>query len=320
MLGKILSCASALLLSIQTTTLAQLLVGTKVGSDPGRVLSINPATPAVNGIFGDATGFDPTPGMMVKDSQQRIYILNTNPDRIQRYDAAGHFLDNFATSGFAVNGLCFGMAIDSLNNIYVGSHGPLTVDPSDDAIVRFNSSGTPLGTFGQASNAASGFMAGNPLVFDSQGNLYAAMGLGTDRSIVRYAPDGTFLGVFGQATTAASGLSFVSAMAFNSQNHLLVHMESKIIEFDSAGNFLGTFANLSSDGGMAFDTAGHLFATERLNDRVREFNSSGGLIATLTDPGLIGPANLLLIPEPGTVAMLTFGMTLLFARARSRKR
>ena len=142
------------------------------------------------GLLAAAVNFDPAPGAMVQDSQGRVYILESNQSRVKRFGPTGNFIDLFANGGFGGGlGLTMGMAIDAAGNIYISSGGANTFSINDDAIVRFSSCGTPLGTFGQATNAASGYIAGGPLAFDSQGNLYT----GYAGQIVRYSPSGTAL-------------------------------------------------------------------------------------------------------------------------------
>ena len=129
-------------------TQAQILVGTYPASQHGTVLSINAGAPSpgVQGTFGSATNFDPWPGCMARDSARRIYILDANPDVLRKFDSNGNSLGNFQSSGFKVNGLYYGLAIDAADNVYISSDGPLGFDPSDDAIVRFDHNGTPLGS------------------------------------------------------------------------------------------------------------------------------------------------------------------------------
>jgi hypothetical protein len=288
----------------------QLLTGNFFG-DPV-VLSIDPADLSVNGVFGDANDFSPGPGAMARDSMGRIYVLDTNRDRVQRFDGAGKFIDIFADSGFAANGTYHGIAIDAADNVYISSDGPETFDDRDDEIVRFDVDGNLLGVFGEADFARSGFRAGTPLAFDRQGNIYTQGNLYGPNGprIVRYAPDGTFLGTFGEANVGDSQ-SVVSGLVFNTDGHLFVRTDSSILEFNAAGIFLRIFATVSGDGGIAVG-AGSLFATERLasypepGGTISKFDFDGTLVATANDSAFNGPSNLLFVspsseePETGT--------------------
>jgi sugar lactone lactonase YvrE len=304
------SVAFVLLLVVTaSSTNAQLLVGNGFPSSTNSVLRVNAAIPQVTGVFGSAVNFDPAPGAMVQDSQGRVYILESNQSRIRRFDSSGNFLGYFANGGFGGGlGLTMGMAIDAFDNIYVVSGGANSFNISDDAIVRFSSNGTPLGTFGQASNAASGYIAGGPLAFDHQGNLYTAYA----GQIVRYSPSGTSLGVFAN-TPSALGL------AFNSQGDLFVS-GSDVLRFSSTGTPLGTFANNSGSSGLAFDAAGNLFVANDVTDTLSKYNLNGVLLAAIGSPILDGPSNLLfLAPEPTALALLVSAASMIVVN-RPRRR
>lgn len=285
----------------------KLIVGNNFGNAPSGVLEIEPESMTVTGAFGDATDFRPAPGAMAQDSSGRIYILDTNRDRIQRFDTQGNFIDIFGSTNFGVNGLYWGIAIDRRDNVYVSSHGPLTFDTSDDEIHRFGANGEVLGTFGQADNQTSGFTAGGPLAFDRSGNLYTVFG----NNVVRYAPDGSFLGTFGDARNIGA-----TAMAFDAKGHLFLRSGANIVEFDRFGASLGNYASgLVSDGGLTIDSQGNLYTSERgivfsngfrrYDDTVKKFSSSGQLVATLTDARFDGISNLLFVlPEPSTAHLL----------------
>jgi hypothetical protein len=277
----------AIVLCMPSRSVAQLLVGTGFSSSSNSIVVVNTTIPQVQSTFGDAINFDPAPGAMVQDSLGRVYVIDTNNERVRRFDHAGHFIDYFITSGFYANGLTWGMAIDAAGNIYIASDGANLGSAFDDAIVRYSSSGTFLGTFGQASNAASGFIGGGPLAFDSQGNLYSS----SSGRILRYSPNGTALGVFANA--------FPASMAFDSQG-ILYDADGDILRFSPTGAPLGTFAS-GEWSSVAFDGQGNLFAASITQDKLGKFNPSGTLLATIN---LSGPGNMLfLVPEPATIIL-----------------
>jgi sugar lactone lactonase YvrE len=242
---------------------------------------------------------------MVQDSQGRVYIYESNQNRIRRFGPTGNFIDFFASGGFGGGlGLITGIAIDAADNIYVSSGGANTFNVNDDAIVRFSSAGTPLGTFGQATNAASGFIAGGPLAFDSQGNLYT----GYAGQIVRYSPTGTSLGVFANTPS-------ILGLAFNSQGDLFVS-GSDVMRFSPTGTPLGTFASNSGSIGLDFDGAGNLFVANPSDNTLRKYSPAGALLATLS---VNGAGNvLMLVPEPSSLFLLGAVASLLVFRRHPR--
>jgi sugar lactone lactonase YvrE len=270
---------------------AQLLVGSGFPNPSNNVLRVNPATAQVLGVFGSAVNFSPAPGAMAQDSLGRVYILESNENRIRRFGPTGNFIDFFASGAFGGGlGLITGIVIDAADNIYVSSGGANTFSVNDDAIVRFSSSGTPLGTFGQATNAASGYIAGGPLEFDSQGNLYT----GYAGQIVRYSPTGAALGVFANTPS-------ILGLAFNSQGDLFVS-GSDVMRFSPSGAPLGTFASNSGSIGLDFDGAGNLFVANPSDNTLRKYSPAGALLATLSVNG--GGNVLMLVPEPGGLFLL----------------
>jgi sugar lactone lactonase YvrE len=200
--------------------------------------------------------------------------------------------------------LITGIAIDASDTIYVSSGGANTFNVNDDAIVRFSSTGTPLGAFGQATNAASGFIAGGPLAFDSQGNLYT----GYAGQIVRYSPAGTALGVFANTPS-------ILGLVFNSQGDLFVS-GSDVMRFSPTGAPMGTFASNSGSVGLDFDGAGNLFVANPSDDTLSKYSPAGALLATLS---VSGAGNvLMLVPEPSTLLLLGTAASWLVFRSRWR--
>jgi sugar lactone lactonase YvrE len=303
--------AFVLLLAVAASSAdAQLLVGNGFPSATNNVLKVNTATPQVTGVFGSAINFSPAPGAMAQDSQGRVYILESNQSRVRRFDSSGNFLGYFANGGFGGGlGLTMGMAIDASDNVYIVSGGANTFSITDDSIVRFSGSGTPLGTFGQTSNAASGFIAGGPLAFDHQGNLYTAYA----GQVVRYSPSGTSLGVF--ATNPS-----ILGLAFNSQGDLFTSGAEGVFRFSSTGTPLGKFASNEGSSGLAFDSAGNLFVANDVTDTLSKYNPSGVLLATIGSPAVDGPFNLLfLTPEPTSLGLIGAAASLI-AVVRPRRR
>src|SRR5437763_12867692 len=102
----------AALLALRVSAAGVLLMGNRFPLPASNVLSIDPASPSIIGVFGQGATFDPGPGVMAQDSLGRVYVMDPNPDQVQRFDSTGKFIDVFITSGFGVNGLYYGMTID----------------------------------------------------------------------------------------------------------------------------------------------------------------------------------------------------------------
>lgn len=92
-------------------------------------------------------------------------------------------------------------AFDPQNSLYLPRDYYLsTTLPADpaDGVYRFLTDGTPLGPFGQATQAATGCGHPESVAFDSHGRLYVM----SRERILRYDETGTFLGVFASGNLA----------------------------------------------------------------------------------------------------------------------
>lgn len=100
---------------------------------------------------------------------------------------------------------------------------------------------------------ASGLTTPAALAFDGSGNLYASDI--TTSTIYRYAPDGT-------RTTFATGLYTPYGLTVSSSGNVFAVANSVIYEFNPNG-VRSTFATVTGQGvgGIAFNSAGDLFAT-----------------------------------------------------------
>lgn len=151
-------------------------------------------------------------------------------------------------------------------------------DDLNNRIEKYDSvTGSHLGTF--ASNGLSG---PNGMAFDRSGNMYVAnYNSNSGTTVEKLAPDGTDMGIF------ASGLVAPSALALDTHGNLYVgnYPTGTIQKFGPNGENLGLFAAGSGNvNALATDGSGHIYAgywRSGSGDDIREYDSSGSLIATL---------------------------------------
>jgi len=228
------------------------------------------------------------PVQLAFDRKGNLYIADANGQRIRVIDRDG-VITTIAGTGPADNALGafsgdggpaksarfsypYGIALDGQGAVYIGDWGNgqiRRVDPNG-RISSLDISTLPL----PQSEFHPGFLA-----FDSTGNLYVMSadshsfptGLGCE--ILRRTPGGAWSLVAGTGTCGFSG---------------------------DGGP--GTAAEISSAGGIAFDSAGNLYFSDTLNHRIRRIDRSG-LITTVAGTGTEGFSG---DGGPGTRAELQF--------------
>ena len=178
------------------------------------------------GLFlnGPNTGLD----AFAIDSQDNLYLgaLGNSTAAIRKYDTSG---TQVQVGSFG--GLPRGMrslAVDSNDNLIVA----LETTTGNDAVYRFASNGTPLGIFGDASEAAT-IALKNPRkpAIDNAGNLFVVGG----GQILKFNNTGQ------SPVTFATGGGPAKNLVFDSAGNLFATdgSEDDVLKYDSTGTLLG---------------------------------------------------------------------------------
>jgi DNA-binding beta-propeller fold protein YncE len=200
--------------------------------------------------------------------------FDNQTDWVREYTPAGTDLGVFAHV-FTPSGIAF----DRVGNLYVGS-------VEGNYIEKFSPGGADLGVF-----ANTGLDVPHGMAFDASGNLYVAnfSNVIGNFAVRKFSPTGTDLGVF-----ASTGLYFPSGLAFDSSGNLYVgNFDGRVTKYSPGGTDLGVFANTGSHlAGLAFDPSGNLYVSDEFGNRVLKFDSAGGSLGALPDPGFNAPFGL----------------------------
>jgi DNA-binding beta-propeller fold protein YncE/4-amino-4-deoxy-L-arabinose transferase-like glycosyltransferase len=210
-----------------------------------------------------------------------VYVVDTGNYRVQRFDAAGRFLDAWGSRGEGPGQFLepWAMGIDSQGNVYV-------LDASTGRVQKFTAEGQFLGTFGENS----GFYSPRGLAIDRDGNLYVA-DTGGNR-VVKLSPQGEMLAWFGAGVpVAAGGLNQPDDVAIDDEGNVLVSdkLNLRLQRFDPSGRPVGewplTWANSDRGPRIAFGPQGQVLLLDPQGARIWVYDQAGRLLTHWGEPG-----------------------------------
>lgn len=262
-----------------------------------------PTTGGVGTVFASDSLLN-NPNGLAFNSAGNLFVGNYAGNSIIEY------MPNGVGSVFASTGLNapYGLAFDNSGNLFVANAGV-----TGGYIEKYTASG--VGTV----FASSGLSYPTGMAFNSSGNLFVANFMGN--SIEQFTPADV-----GSVFTS-TGLNSPQGIAFDRNGNLYVansangNPGSGYIEKYTPAGVGSVFASgLYFPDGLAFDSAGDLFATSRgtSNNEIYEFSPSGAESVLTTD--VTNPEYLAIeaTPEPSTWALLCLG-TGIFMYVRHRR-
>ena len=222
------------------------------------------------------------PDGVTVDSSGKIYVADTDNQRIQIFNSVGILIKTIGITGISVHnntGFSFpsGVAVDSSGNIYVA-------DTNNHRIQIFNSAWSwikTIGITGHFGSNSSEFNSPDGVAVDSSGNIYVA-DTGNQR-----------IQIFNSAKTYQStiGGSGPGNTQFNSPSGVTVDSSGKIYVadtgnqriqiFNSAGECQSTIgtghigsdnSTFNSPSSVAVDSSGNIYVADSFNYRVQIFS------------------------------------------------
>ena len=245
------------------------------------------------GASGLADGQFKGPIGVAIDSNQNLYVVDSENHRIQKFDSEGNFLTKWGQQGGSNGEFEYpeGVAVDSQNNIYV-------TDSENHNIQKFDSNGdfiTKWGTFGVGQGEFGAERSPVGIVIDSQDNIYVT-DYWNDR-IQKFDSNGDFLlvissGFYSTQTT----FSKPQAIAVDSKDNVYVTESSNnILKFDSNGDFIEVWSpndmslsTLQIPEGIAIDDVDNIYINDMYHDRIQKFSKNGTFITKWETSGIKG--------------------------------
>lgn len=250
-------------------------------STDGKFLGLFKVQPHVGGIAVDADG--------------TVFVGHWNSNKVAAYSPTGELLREWGKQGSADG------EFRLPGSVALGPDGLVYVpDQGNSRVQKFTKEGTFVGKWGElgkepgqfgGDQSPGGRFAGPQFVaFDSQGNVYA-----TDAAldcVSKFTPEGKFLGRWGSESAEPGGFgppplikagtpTFGGpiALCLDKQDRVWVSAtNSRVQLFTNDGKYLCGIGGEGADPGqfyrphgMAFDSQGHLYVADTMNDRVQKF-------------------------------------------------
>jgi len=218
------------------------------------------------------------------DPAGNIYVADTGNHRVQKFDAAGHFITE--TGGFGWDQDRFngptGLTAKEGLNIYV-------VDSQNRRVQRFDRDLNYLSTIPASEEdrelLALGFLLDVELA--STGELFVSDT--ENQQVLKLTSFGALERAIGGFGLAAEQLNDPAGLTVAPGNAVYVADpgNDRVVRYDTYGGFSGELGqgSLENPGGLEVDTGGYLFVADTGHDRVCIFSAPGELLFSLGASG-----------------------------------
>jgi len=215
-----------------------------------------------------------TIGEITDDKDGNIYVVDTDNNRIQKFDGEGKFIFKWGTSGTGKEQFNnpYGIAIDKEGYIYV-------TDQDNYRIQKFSPQGEYLLEWGSKGEGDGQFDKPRGIAVDEYENVFV-VDSGKNNRIQRFDTEGKFLGKWGSKGTGESQFDSPLGIAVDPYGYLYVadNYNNRIQKFDGKGKFIckwGIEGNKEGEffnpGGIVIDSAGRVYVADTGNHRIQVF-------------------------------------------------
>jgi len=237
--------------------------------------------------FLDAAGSSGTPRGLAIDAKGSLWIADQYLSKVYRWSIPGFPVNasSAGTSGSG-NGQFYepvDVAADSSGNFWV-------VDPAQNRLQEFDSTGKWLRNAGAAGSGAGKLSLPRAAATDSKGNVWVA-DTGNNR-IVEFSEKGEFVLTFGTNVNKTK----VDAAGTEAEKNLCTAASGNVCQAATVGSLAG---QLKFPKGIALTSSGNVWVADTGNSRIEKFGPTGNLINLLNGNGTSGG----LMKEPAGIAV-----------------
>jgi tripartite motif-containing protein 71 len=276
-------------LSLSGTMTEQATLGTE---RPSYTLKINDSalaespTPASIPTYSSSFGAPGTgngqftrPGSMAIDAQGNLWVVDSNGNRVEKFNEKGEYLAQFGTKGSG-NG-----QLNHPTAIAVAANGNLWVtDSFNRRVEEFTPLGAYVAQFGSAGAGNGQFAGSGPeaIAIDYHGNIWVADTYAG--RLEKFSEGGTFIRSVATKGKGAEQLGQPDGIAIAPGGNVFVTdwEDDKVAEYGEGGKFIRQFGSQGSEPGqlqnptgIAVDGRGDVWVPDQNNGRVEQFNQGG---------------------------------------------
>ena len=255
----------------------------------------SPAAFEFNSSFGDygiGEGYFNQPLAIAIDSDENIYVLDSNNSRIQKFDKYGDFIKEWGQRGKDLGEFKSprGLAIDSNDAIYV-------IDTGNDRIQKFDVNGDCIKTsenectaWGTTGSSSGSFNHPAKASIDNDNNIYI-LDIENHR-VQKFSSSGNFLTEWGNYGSSDGEFYQPVSIAYNNIGFGTIYVLDKIKklrlqQFNKNGAYLKTIdlkipkeleEAFTKPTDISFDNEGNLYILDQENSKIFKFKSDGTYI------------------------------------------
>ena len=239
------------------------------------------AQPIAHPGIANLAGLSGYIGGIAYDSAENIYVTALSLNQVFKFDKFGNYLLQWGSPGTGngqLNGP-YGIAIDDSDNVYVA-------DRFNNRIQKFTSSGSYLLQWGTSGTGTGQFNGPGSIATDGSW-IYVCDEI--NNRVQKFSLTGSYVRQWGTAGSADGQMQNPAGIAVDrkrNQVYVTEYVGNRVQQFNVFGDFIKVFADsISGTGklvtpvGLAVDQHGNVYAADRGNSRVVQYNDNGTYLA-----------------------------------------